>query len=102
MDYLWYRKKVEKAGPDSHGFDVIDKWGRPIPDPGRWPSSSGGRGFTEVAKKVHDMGLSFGIHVMRGLSVQAYEANTPILDIATVVIQILTTICVSFSGQTCS
>nr|XP_034909903.1 uncharacterized protein LOC118045394 isoform X2 [Populus alba] len=54
-----------------------------IPDPDRWPSSKDGKGFTEVAKKVHGMGLKFGIHVMRGLSRQAYDANTLILDTTT-------------------
>ncbi|XVE74933.1 hypothetical protein DITRI_Ditri12bG0058400 [Diplodiscus trichospermus] len=80
VDYLWYRRKVEGAYTDSLGFDVIDEWGRPIPDPERWPSSKGGKGFSEVAKKAHSMGLKFGIHVMRGLSLQAFNANTPILD----------------------
>lgn len=84
VDYLWYRRKVKGAYVDSLGFDVIDEWGRMIPDPERWPSSRGGKGFTEVAKKVHDMGLKFGIHVMRGISTQAFNANTPILDITTV------------------
>ncbi|MED6168264.1 hypothetical protein PIB30_010325 [Stylosanthes scabra] len=80
VDYLWYRKKVQGAYADSYGFDVIDEWGRVIPDPGRWPSSIGGKGFSEVANKVHSMGLKFGIHVMRGISTQAVNANTPILD----------------------
>ncbi|XVF43883.1 hypothetical protein PTKIN_Ptkin02bG0076500 [Pterospermum kingtungense] len=80
VDYLWYRRKVEGAYTDSLGFDVIDEWGRVIPDPERWPSSKGGKGFSEVAKKVHSMGLKFGIHVMRGISLQAFNANTPILD----------------------
>lgn len=80
VDYLWYRKKVPGAYSDSLGFDVIDEWGRMIPDPDRWPSSKDGKGFTEVANKVHSMGLKFGIHVMRGLSRQAYDANTLIFD----------------------
>ncbi|KAL2547103.1 Melibiase family protein [Forsythia ovata] len=83
VDYLWYRRKVKGAYVDSLGFDVIDEWGRMIPDPDRWPSSRGGKGFTEVAKRVHDMGLKFGIHVMSGISMQAFNANTPILDITT-------------------
>ncbi|KAF6164702.1 hypothetical protein GIB67_008154, partial [Kingdonia uniflora] len=33
---------------NSLGFDAIDKWGRVIPDPERWPSSKGGKGFSEV------------------------------------------------------
>lgn len=80
VDYLWYRKKVEGAYVDSLGFDVIDEWGRMHPDPARWPSSKGGKGFTEVAEKVHRMGLKFGIHVMGGISTQAYNANTLVMD----------------------
>ncbi|PON40445.1 Glycoside hydrolase [Parasponia andersonii] len=83
VDYLWYRRKVPGAYTDSLGFDVIDEWGRMIPDPGRWPSSKGGKGFTEVANKVHSLGLKFGIHVMRGISTQAVNANTPVLDTTT-------------------
>nr|KYP75753.1 putative alpha-galactosidase [Cajanus cajan] len=83
VDYLWYRRKVEGAHHDSFGFDVIDDWGRMLPDPGRWPSSKNGKGFTEVANQVHSMGLKFGIHVMRGISTQALHANTPILDTTT-------------------
>jgi hypothetical protein len=89
VDYLWYRKNVPGAYPDSLGFDVIDEWGRMIPDPDRWTSSKDGKGFTEVAKKVHSMGLKFGIHVMRGLSRQAYDANTLILDTTTVLFFII-------------
>ncbi|XP_010502554.1 PREDICTED: uncharacterized protein LOC104779848 [Camelina sativa] len=80
VDYLWYRKKVEGAYVDSLGFDVIDEWGRMHPDPVRWPSSKGGKGFKEVAEKVHRMGLKFGIHVMGGISTQAYNANTLVMD----------------------
>ncbi|XP_022735632.1 uncharacterized protein LOC111289010 [Durio zibethinus] len=80
VHYLWYRRKLEGAYADSQGFDVKDEWGRLIPDPERWPSSKSGKGFSEVAKKVHSMGLKFGVHVMRGLSLQAFNANTPILD----------------------
>ncbi|CAA0814105.1 Melibiase family protein [Striga hermonthica] len=83
VDYLWYRRKVQGAHVDSLGFDVIDEWGRMVPDPGRWPSSKDGIGFAKVAEKVHGMGLKFGIHVMRGVSTQAYNANTPILDVTT-------------------
>ncbi|GLT86540.1 hypothetical protein SLE2022_046740 [Rubroshorea leprosula] len=83
VDFLWYRKKVPGAWMDASGFDVIDEWGRVIPDPDRWPSSGGEKGFSDVASKVHSMGLKFGIHIMRGISIQAYNANTPILDIAT-------------------
>ncbi|GER25359.1 alpha-galactosidase/alpha-n-acetylgalactosaminidase [Striga asiatica] len=83
VDYLWYRRKVKGAYVDSLGFDVTDEWGRMVPDPDRWPSSKDGIGFAKVAEKVHGMGLKFGIHVMRGISTQAFNANTPILDVTT-------------------
>ncbi|CAN0929332.1 unnamed protein product [Linum grandiflorum] len=82
VDFLWYRKLEPGASTNSRGFDVIDEWGRVVPDPGRWPSSEGGEGFSKVAEMVHSMGLKFGIHIMRGISVQAYDANSPILDIS--------------------
>lgn len=84
VDFLWYRKNVDGAYVDSYGYDSIDEWGRPFPDPERWPSSKGGKGFSKVAQRVHDMGLKFGIHLMRGISTQAVNANTPILDVHTV------------------
>ncbi|CAI0390287.1 unnamed protein product [Linum tenue] len=83
LDYLWYRRLVPGAYTDSLGFDVIDQWGRMVPAPDRWHSAKSGNGFAEVAKEVHSLGLKFGIHVMRGLSRQAFDANTPILDINT-------------------
>ncbi|EPS68784.1 hypothetical protein M569_05984, partial [Genlisea aurea] len=83
VDYLWYRRKTEGAYADSRGLDVIDEWGRVIPDPKRWPSSKSNKGFYQVADEIHRMGLKFGIHVMRGISTQAFDANTPILDVKT-------------------
>ncbi|KAL8161657.1 hypothetical protein V2J09_013146 [Rumex salicifolius] len=83
VDYLWYRRNVEGSNVYSYGYDVIDEWGRMVPDPARWPSSHGGKGFSLVAKRVHSMGLKFGIHVMRGISTRAFNSNTPILDTTT-------------------
>ncbi|OEL33034.1 hypothetical protein BAE44_0005946 [Dichanthelium oligosanthes] len=83
IDFLWYRKYVDGAYTDSYGFDNIDEWGRPFPDLQRFPSSRVDRGFSQIASKVHGMGLKFGIHLMKGISVQAFNANTPILDIKT-------------------
>eukprot|EP00249_Psilotum_nudum_P018944 c27030_g2_i1 orf=978-2936(+) len=79
IDFLWYRQRLPGASVTSPGFDVLDEWGRPIPDPGRWPSSAGGNGFKLVSEQVHAMGLKFGIHVMRGISTEAVKKNLPIL-----------------------
>lgn len=79
VDFLWYRKLAPGASVGSPGYDTIDQWGRPVPDPDRWPSSRDGSGLARVAQQVHAMGLKFGIHVMRGISTAAVQASTPIL-----------------------
>ncbi|KAK3164477.1 hypothetical protein QOZ80_1AG0019340 [Eleusine coracana subsp. coracana] len=83
IDFLWYRKYVDGVYTNSYGYDNIDEWGRPFPDLQRFPSSKVDRGFSQIASKVHQMDLKFGIHLMKGISRQAVDANTPILDIKT-------------------
>lgn len=83
IDFLWYRKRSPGGSLDTYGYDIIDEWGRLVPDPDRWPSSRSGKGFKEVAQKIHDMGLKFGIHLMRGISLEAVNANKTILDVTT-------------------
>src|SRR5690606_4574434 len=68
----------------SHGYNesaplCMDDHGRLVPDPERFPSSVGGRGFAPLASEVHALGLRFGIHVMRGIPRRALAADTPIL-----------------------
>jgi isopenicillin N synthase-like dioxygenase len=75
VDFLWYRENDGTAST-TRGNDFVDKYGRPQPDPQRWPSSRNGEGFKHVADKVHNMGLKFGIHVMRGISLAAVDKNT--------------------------
>ncbi|HTP58140.1 MAG TPA: glycoside hydrolase family 27 protein, partial [Spirochaetia bacterium] len=41
--------------------------------------SAGGKGFRPLSDYVHDLGLKFGIHIMRGIPRQAAHADTPIL-----------------------
>ncbi len=57
---------------------TMDKWGRLVPAPNRFPSSKDGVGFRAIADQIHDMGLKFGIHIMRGIPRQAVHAHTPI------------------------
>jgi len=68
----------------SHGYNesaplCMDDHGRLVPDPERFPSSVGGRGFAPLASEIHALGLRFGIHVMRGIPRRALAADTPIL-----------------------
>ena len=59
--------------------DLIDKHGRPMPDPTQWPSSAGGKGFAPLAAWTHSHGLKFGIWTLRGVSPQAITAKCPVL-----------------------
>jgi alpha-galactosidase len=58
---------------------TMDKWGRLTPQPTKFPSAFGGKGFTPLATYVHSLGLKFGIHVMRGIPRQAVWAHSPVL-----------------------
>ncbi len=57
----------------------LDDYGRLIPTLGRFPSAAGGRGFKPLTDQLHDMGLKFGVHLMRGIPRAAVERNLPIL-----------------------
>lgn len=82
VDIRWY---VENTKP--HGYNeknpiiVMDKYGRLMPAVNRFPSASGGKGFKPLADYIHNKGLKFGIHIMRGIPKLAVEKNTPILGI---------------------
>lgn len=45
----------------------MDEYGRLLPCPEKFPSSANGAGFRPLADYVHDRGLKFGIHIMRGI-----------------------------------
>ena len=75
VDIEWY---APGAGSESEKFQyvpfgelVMDEYSRLIPDPVRFPSSAGGKGFGPLAEYIHSLGLKFGIHVMRGIPRQA-------------------------------
>ncbi len=56
----------------------MDEYSRLIPAPNRFPSSAGGKGFLPISRKIHEMGLQFGIHIMRGIPRQAIYQKTRI------------------------
>jgi alpha-galactosidase len=57
---------------------AMDQWGRLTPDINKFPSAFCGKGFKPLADYVHSLGLSFGIHVMRGIPRQAVWAHSPV------------------------
>src|SRR5215467_9470920 len=78
VDIQWYE-------PNAQGHDyapgaklAMDQYGRLLPAVNRFPSSANGHGFKPLADYVHNKGLKFGIHIMRGIPRQAVEQNTPI------------------------
>jgi alpha-galactosidase len=79
VDIQWYAPKTQPHGyiPDPHNV-VLDEFGRLIPDPLRFPSSANGVGFKALADTVHNLGLKFGIHIMRGIPRWAVEQNLPV------------------------
>jgi alpha-galactosidase len=67
VDFLWF-------DPEHN----IDANGRFLPSPSKFPSATGNVGFKPLADKVHALGLSFGIHIMRGIPRKTVTANSPI------------------------
>jgi alpha-galactosidase len=83
VDFRWY--DPEPTG-DDHTLNqkrtgaklASDAFGRMVPAENRFPSSAGGKGFKPLADKLHEMGLKFGFHYMRGIPRQSVNSNTPI------------------------
>jgi len=78
VDIQWYE-------PNATGFDYkkgapldMDEWGRLLPAVKKFPSSAKGVGFKALSDYVHQKGLKFGIHLMRGIPRQAVKKNAPI------------------------
>ena len=79
VDIRWY------VGNDTaHGYNEtnpdfnLDQYGRFVPAPNRFPSAVGGQGFKPLADYLHQRGLKFGIHLMRGVPVVAVRRKSPI------------------------
>ncbi len=83
VDIEWYSNdaatKRDKFQYIPFGDDEIDEYGRFIPSPNRFPSSKNGAGFKPLADYCHNLGLKFGIHIMRGIPRTAAERHLPIL-----------------------
>ena len=90
IDYCWYYphppKSTQSDPPQfKHKMDgslvpymPMDEYGRLQPDPRKFPSSGGDKGFKPLADYIHSLGLKFGIHVMRGIPRQAVWYDTPV------------------------
>ncbi|MFT3787031.1 MAG: glycoside hydrolase family 27 protein [Tepidisphaeraceae bacterium] len=79
VDIQWYE-------PHAQGHDYrkdapleLDEFGRLLPAVNKFPSAANGAGFKPLSDYVHSKGLTFGVHLMRGIPRQAVKQNLPIL-----------------------
>ena len=79
VDIQWYEPNARAGGYRPNAELVTDEHGRLLPALNRFPSAANGAGFKPLADYVHNLGLKFGIHMMRGIPRQAVRANVPIL-----------------------
>jgi alpha-galactosidase len=80
VDIRWYVENDKAHGyNEKDAIYVMDEYGRFLPSLKRFPSSANGNGFKPLADYVHAKGLKFGIHIMRGIPVEAVRKNTRIL-----------------------
>jgi hypothetical protein len=78
IDAGWYSEYEFQFDPErpiqkDNANLVIDEYGRFIASPRLFP-----RGLKYIADRVHEHGLKFGIHIMRGIPRIAVEQNTPV------------------------
>ncbi len=78
-DIQWYEPTADTSHYHKFAPLEMDEYSRLIPAVNRFPSSEGGKGFGPIADKIHNMGLKFGIHIMRGIPRQAVHNNCKIL-----------------------
>ena len=80
-DIQWSEPNAGKESPYYVPFAwlTMDEYGRLFPAPERFPSAGEGKGFGPIAQKIHDLGLKFGIHIMRGVPRLAVHKHLPVL-----------------------
>jgi len=78
-DIRWYVGNDKAHGYNETNPDyVLDEYGRFMPAVNRFPSAAGGKGFKPLADYIHKKGLKFGIHIMRGVPIEAVKRKLPI------------------------
>lgn len=78
VDIQWYEPTADSFVYHDFTPLVMDEYARLMPDPKRFPSAKDGAGFKPLADYIHNLGLKFGIHIMRGIPRQAVYKDTPI------------------------
>src|SRR5271154_579612 len=78
IDEGWYLENPEIAAMPEKLRYTVNTQGQYEPAVNRFPSAKDGAGFKPLSDAVHDDGLKFGIHIIRGIPKQAVMANTRI------------------------
>lgn len=79
VDIRWFVENDKAGGYNqTNPRYVLDEYGRYQPAVNRFPSAKDGKGFKELASYVHQKGLKFGIHIMRGIPKEAVNRKMPI------------------------
>ena len=79
VDIRWFVENDKAGGYNqTDPIYVYDEYGRYTPALNRFPSAANGVGFRALADYVHNKGLKFGIHLMRGLPKIAAEKKLPV------------------------
>ncbi len=79
VDIRWFVENDKAGGYNqTDPVYVIDEYGRYTPALNRFPSAANGVGFRALADYVHEKGLKFGIHLMRGLPKVAADKKCPV------------------------
>lgn len=79
VDIQWYEPTARAGGYNDNPPVELDAYGRQIPAVNRFPSAADGRGFAPLAAAVHELGLRFGLHIMRGIPRRSVERDLPVL-----------------------
>jgi len=85
VDIRWYvSNENDHSYNQSNPIYNYDANGRLLPAVNRFPSANGGGGtnvgFKPLADYVHSLGLKFGIHLMRGINHDVWDADLPIAN----------------------
>lgn len=79
VDIQWFEPNAQSNEYNLGAELIMDEYSRLMPAENRFPSSANGNGFKNLADRIHNMGLKFGIHILRGIPKQAVRDNTKIL-----------------------
>lgn len=80
VDIQWYEATADSSRYHDFAPLEMDAQGRLQPAVNRFPSAANGAGFGPLAAWVHEQGLKFGIHIMRGIPRQAVAQNVTLAD----------------------